>query len=158
MKWEGYGEADMTWEPMEHLMGCAEQIREYEKVRAEQEKLEMERVVQKRKEAMEQAEAHAKQLREAASEAAMRKAGGVGQNASVDSADTDTARDTEGSVLKVHKGKNGVVWSHFDLTKPKVTHLQVSGCRKYVHVSSCLSHSVRSPDTFCALQYSACTV
>ena len=33
VKWEGYAEKDNTWEPMEHLVGCANEIREYEKAR-----------------------------------------------------------------------------------------------------------------------------
>ena len=33
--WEGYPESEATWEPMEHLVGCAAQIREFQ---AKQEK------------------------------------------------------------------------------------------------------------------------
>ncbi|KAL1503819.1 hypothetical protein AB1Y20_016004 [Prymnesium parvum] len=31
--WEGYGPNDTSWEPMENLVGCAQQIREYERKR-----------------------------------------------------------------------------------------------------------------------------
>ena len=40
VRWEGYGEKDDTWEPIEHLVGCATFIREFESRREEEDKQE----------------------------------------------------------------------------------------------------------------------
>ena len=51
VKWEGWADKDNTWEPMDNLVGCAAQIREYDK---EREKADIEakaEVLRKRQEA-----------------------------------------------------------------------------------------------------------
>mmetsp|Transcript_29030 Transcript_29030/g.72407 ORF Transcript_29030/g.72407 Transcript_29030/m.72407 type:complete len:92 (+) Transcript_29030:52-327(+) len=45
--WEGYAEKDQTWEPMENLVGCAAQIREYERERERIDKEAKENVLEK---------------------------------------------------------------------------------------------------------------
>ncbi|KAL1508697.1 hypothetical protein AB1Y20_004792 [Prymnesium parvum] len=68
--WKDYDpETQSTWEPMENLVGCAEQIREYEKKREAQDKAAKEAALEKRTVAREQAEAQAAALRDAAAAA-----------------------------------------------------------------------------------------
>ena len=38
VRWEGYSTSHDTWEPMDNLVGCAEQIRAYEKQREKEDK------------------------------------------------------------------------------------------------------------------------
>ena len=45
VRWEGYGESHDTWEPMENLVGCATQIRQYEQQRVQEDAAEKECMV-----------------------------------------------------------------------------------------------------------------
>ncbi|KAL1511815.1 hypothetical protein AB1Y20_005101 [Prymnesium parvum] len=115
--WEGYGEKDMTWEPMENLVGCAQQIREYEKEREKHDALEKERVLKKRKEAKERAAEEDGQGGEGAQQAKGVEGDPIHPNAELN--------EHEGKVLKIHLGKTGTVWSQFDLTKIKRKYMQL---------------------------------
>lgn len=112
--WEGYDENDTTWEPIENLVGCAAEIREYEERRDAADKTAKEDVLRKRQEAREAKEREAAAMRERAAAAA------VG-NADVDDPDaqkTDHEATGEGGgMLKKHSKKVGIVWSVFDLTQ-----------------------------------------
>ena len=48
VRWEGYSAAHDTWEPMENLVGCAQQIREYERLREQADKAAAAEVLAKR--------------------------------------------------------------------------------------------------------------
>ena len=55
-----------TWEPMENLIGCAAQIRDYEKAREAQDKADKEAVLAKKRERQQEKEEEAKRLKAAA--------------------------------------------------------------------------------------------
>lgn len=120
VRWAGYDAQHDTWEPLAHLVGCAEQIREFERKKAEQEAKDKEELLARRMAAKEKAEQHAKDLREKAREAAS------ADMANVVVLDNDNAEESalevsENGNLKLHKAKTGVVWSYFDLTKLRPT-------------------------------------
>ena len=114
VKWEGYHDKDNTWEPMENLVGCAKEIREYEKARDEEDKSAEQTALNKRQAAKDRVEAEAAALKASAAEAALEGAGDEGTRRKDETADAD-------GVLKMHKGKKGTVWSAFDLTVEKPT-------------------------------------
>ncbi|KAL1530127.1 hypothetical protein AB1Y20_001045 [Prymnesium parvum] len=101
--WEGYAEKDATWEPMEHLVGCAAQIREYEQQRDAEENAAKEAALEKRRMAREEAEAIAKELKEAAAAAAL------------DSGEVEKKPEA----LHHHRNKTHALWQYFDLTVEK---------------------------------------
>ena len=59
VRWEGFAASHDTWEPMENLVGCAAQIREYENRREKEDKDAAELVLAKRQKAKEDAAAEA---------------------------------------------------------------------------------------------------
>eukprot|EP00966_Prymnesium_polylepis_P306951 7093102-Prymnesium_polylepis.1 len=63
VRWEEYAAAHATWEPMEHLVGCAAQIREYESARAAADKADAEAALAKRQKAKEDTAAEAAALK-----------------------------------------------------------------------------------------------
>lgn len=110
---EGYGPNETTWEPMNNLTGCAEQIRNYEKKRAAEEDAAKEEALRKRQRIREEKERQAAELRARAAAAAARvDDGGTAERAE----DCEEQRDAN-SVLKKHEHKAGVIWTVFDLTK-----------------------------------------
>ena len=129
--WENYAEKDATWEPMENLVGCAAQIRSYEKAREAEDLKAKEDILQRRREKRDQA----------ASEAAAQKAAAAAAITDLPDGDCDAAAaitiDVEElaskDCLKVHKGKRTAVWKAFDLTctKPRCK-LMKSGTRDVV--------------------------
>jgi hypothetical protein len=94
---------------MENLVGCAQQIREYEKLREKEDIEAKAAVLAKRQEANNTAAAVEADLKARAAEAALAGAGD-GNAAAAHSA------DTTGSVLKAHGKKKGHIWSAYDLT------------------------------------------
>ena len=64
--WENYEEKDSTWEPMEHLVGCAAQIREFEQRREAEDQKAKEDVLKKRREKQAKKAADAQALTDAA--------------------------------------------------------------------------------------------
>ena len=90
VRWEGYGEKDDTWEPIEHLVGCATFIREFESRREEEDKQEKARALERRQQAKEAAAAEAAARREQAAATALSGTGNGG--ASVEIA-TETVSD-----------------------------------------------------------------
>ena len=66
-----------TWEPMENLVGCAAQIREYEKDREAQDQADKEAVLKKKAEAKQAKEDEQKKLREASLAAAVDDTAGL---------------------------------------------------------------------------------
>ncbi|KAL1527010.1 hypothetical protein AB1Y20_015698 [Prymnesium parvum] len=114
--WEGYQENDTTWEPIENLMGCAAEIREYEERREAADKAVNEDIIRKRQEAREAQEREAAEIRERAAEAVLRATNNDGQQ--VAEQNTQDCQETgEGGTLKKHSKKVGIVWSVFDLTQ-----------------------------------------
>ena len=109
VRWEGYSTSHDTWEPMDNLVGCAEQIRAYEKQREKEDKDAAALVLHKRQEAKAAAEAEAAALKARAAEAALEGAGDG----------TANAADDASGVLKAHAKKKGSVWLAFDLTVDK---------------------------------------
>jgi len=119
--WEGYREADDTWEPMANLVGCAEQIKEYEVARAAEDakakaELLARRKAVKEKEAKEKAELE----RRAREEMERQLEGEPTVDVDNDMAQLGTQM-MENGTLKMHKQKTGLIWSCFDLTVPKPT-------------------------------------
>ena len=57
--WEGYSEKESTWEPMQHLIGCAAQIREFEQKREKEDQEAKEEILRVRRERKEKAAADA---------------------------------------------------------------------------------------------------
>ena len=51
VRWEGFAASHDTWEPMENLVGCAQQIREFETQRAADDKAAAAEVLAKRQKA-----------------------------------------------------------------------------------------------------------
>ena len=115
VRWQGYGEKDDTWEPMDNLVGCAAQIRDYEKARDREDAAQKQAVLQVKEKADAEAAARKRQAAEAALDG-----GGAAEGGTEGGADGGTEGDTEGGadgVLKKHKRKRGGVWQAFDLTE-----------------------------------------
>ena len=110
VRWEGYGEQDDTWEPIEHLVGCATFIREFESRREEEDKQEKARALERRQQAKKAAAAEAASRREQAAATAL---SGTGNDGASDGIAPETV---SGNVLKEHKSKRGTVWQVFDLS------------------------------------------
>ena len=62
VRWQGYDSKHDTWEPMTNLVGCAAQIREYEKTREQDDKAAAAEALAKRQEAKEKAASEAAAL------------------------------------------------------------------------------------------------
>lgn len=112
--WEGYNERDTTWEPMENLMGCAAEIRQYEQGRMAEDEAAKEELLRKRQELKEAKERELAELRERAAAAALGDMNGGEQRGEAQQAE---AVEEEGGILKKHSKKTGNIWSVFDLTK-----------------------------------------
>ena len=127
VRWEGYGEQDDTWEPIEHLVGCATFIREFESRREEEDKQEKARALERRQQAKEAAAAEAAARREQAAATAL---SGTGNDGASDGIAPETV---SGNVLKEHKSKRGTVWQVFDLSveHPTCTVLKPNSWRLY---------------------------
>ena len=63
VKWEGYEEKDNTWEPMGNLVGCANEIRAYEKKRGEEDATAKQAALDRRQAAKEKTAAEQLALR-----------------------------------------------------------------------------------------------
>ena len=113
VRWEGYAAAHDTWEPMENLVGCAEQIRVYEKQREADDKKHAADALERRQKAKDDAAAEAESLKARAAEQALAGEGGIGAPAG------DGEEAAADAVLKKHKGKSCAVWKHFDLSVDK---------------------------------------
>jgi hypothetical protein len=99
VRWKDYAASADTCEPMENLVGCAQQIREYEKLR-EKENIEAKAaVLAKRQEAKNDAAAVEADLKASAAEAALAGAGDG-------DAAADHCADTTCSVLNFRKKRH----------------------------------------------------
>ena len=114
VKWEGYEDKDNTWETMENLVGCANEIRAYEKKREEEDTAAKQTALDKRQAAKDKAAAEQLALRASAAAEALEGDGAEGAG------DKEQEAKPDGR-LKMHKGKTGNVWTVFDLTKEKPT-------------------------------------
>ena len=114
VKWEGWDAKDNTWEPMDNLVGCAPQIRAFEKTREAEDAKAKEEVLRKRQAAKDKMAAEAAALKEAAAQQDLADSGeGGARTAGAE------AEGLQPGCLKMHKSKRGVVWSVFDLAKEK---------------------------------------
>ena len=106
VRWEGYAASHDTWEPIENLVGCAKEIRDYETARAAEDKAAAVAVVAKRQKAKDDAAAAAAALKEQAAAAAL------------DGTDVGAEAGQEGVpvMLSTHANKKCAVWSAYDLT------------------------------------------
>jgi hypothetical protein len=105
---------------MENLVGCSQQIREYEKLR-EKEVIEVKAaVLAKRQEAKNAAAVVEADLKARAAEAALAGAGDGNASAA-------HSADTTGSVHKAHAMKKGLIWSAYDKTGENPSCLLVKG-------------------------------
>ena len=75
VRWEGYAASHDTWEPMENLVGCAEQIRAYERQREQDDKAAAEAAVARRQKAKDDAAAEQAALKETCRGVALRSRG-----------------------------------------------------------------------------------
>ena len=110
VRWEGYGESHDTWEPMENLVGCATQIRQYEQQRVQEDAAEKEKLVAKRQKLKDDAAAEQAALKARAAEAA---AAAAGDGAAAGAENVDAAGE---AILKRHQSKRGAVWEAYDLS------------------------------------------
>jgi hypothetical protein len=93
VRWKDYAASADLWEPMENLVGCAQQTRQHEKVREKEEAKAA--VLAKRQEVKNAATAVEADLKDGSAEAALAGAGD-GEAAA------DHCADTTGCVLKAH--------------------------------------------------------
>jgi hypothetical protein len=122
VRWKGYAASSDTWGPMEYLVGCAQLIREYAKLREKEDIEAKAAVLANRQEAKNAADAVEVDFKAHAAEAALAGAGD-GYAAATHCA------DTTGSILKAHGKKKGHIWSAYDLTGEKAVILAREGRR-----------------------------
>jgi hypothetical protein len=120
VRWKGHAASADTWEPMENLVGCAQQIREYEKLRGKEDIEAKAAVLAKRQEAKNAAAVVEADLKARAAEAALAGAGDGNASAA-------HSADTTGSVHKAHAMKKGLIWSAYDKTGENQSCLLVKG-------------------------------
>ena len=118
VRWESYDESHDTWEPMENLVGCAAQIREYELQREQEDAAAKAEVLAKRQKVKDEAAAEQAALRQRAAEAAAVAAGDDAADAGSGKADDPTGQD---GILSRHLTKKGAVWEAYDLSVEKPT-------------------------------------
>jgi hypothetical protein len=113
VRWTGYKDDDTTFEPMENLVGCAQQIRDFEQRKKKEEDAVRAEILAKRQKVKETKKAEEAKLRQAAYAAA----------ASAENEDAEQGitvledGNTPGGTLAQHKGKHNAVWQAFDLSK-----------------------------------------
>lgn len=104
--WTGFTEKDWTWEPMSNLTGCAREIREYETEREAQDKVEKEKLLERRA---------AAKKKSADEEMTARKAEAERQQALLE-ADVPGEHEAKFYALPNHRQKTIPMWDCFDLT------------------------------------------
>ena len=114
VRWEGYDESHDTWEPMENLVGCAPQIRQYEQQRQKEDAAEKQKAIAKRQKLKDEAEAERQALKARAAEA-VAAAAGEGAAAGAEIVDVTTGE----AILKQHQSKRGAVWEAYNLSVEK---------------------------------------